>query len=136
MLYQSTMQHIGRNVSQLRNFRRLKQQDIARRLGMSQQNYSLIENSESIDDEMLNKIAEIIDFPVEAIKSLNSDSQQSFFNSGSISDSIFYPGNISDSVIYQNNPLEKIVELYERLLESEKEKVKLLEGVISNLSSK
>lgn len=109
--------HLGRNVSRLRSFRGIKQQDMARQLKMSQQNYSLIENSEQIDEEMLSRIAAIVDFPVETIKSLDNAGNQSIFNSGSITDSIFY----------QNNPLEKIVELYERLLESERQKVSLLE---------
>jgi transcriptional regulator with XRE-family HTH domain len=113
--------HIGRNVSRLRNFRSIKQQDMAKRLGMTQQNYSLIENAENIDDDMLNRIAEIIEFPLETIKSPETAGQQSIFNSGSISDSIFY----------QNNPMDKIVELYERLLESEKEKVRMLERLLN-----
>ena len=118
--------HIGRNVSKLRHFRGIKQQDMAKRLGMTQQNYSRIENSENIDDDMLNQIAEIVEFPADTIRTLETAGQQSIFNSGSISDSIFY----------QNNPLEKIIDLYERLLESEREKVKLLEGVIGNLGGK
>ena len=116
---------IGYNISRLRSFRGIKQQDMATRLKMSQQNYSLIENSEEIDDNLLDRIAEIIDFPIEAIKNLGDSRQQSIFNSGSISESIFY----------QNNPLEKIVELYERLLESEREKVRILERRVANNGS-
>lgn len=81
---------------------------------MSQQNYSLIENSEEVDEDLLKRIAEIVDFPIESIKELDNSKQQSIFNSGSITDSIFY----------QNNPIEKIIELYERLLKEKDEILK------------
>lgn len=106
--------HIGRNINRLRNFRGIKQQDIAKRLKMSQQNYSHIENSEEVDEDLLKRIAEIVDFPVDTIKELDNSKHQSIFNSGSITESIFY----------QNNPVEKIIELYERLLKEKNELLK------------
>ena len=108
--------HIGRNINRLRSFRGIKQQDMAKRLKMSQQNYSLIENSEKIDDDLLSLIAGILDFPEDAIKELDNNNSQSIFNSGSITDSIFY----------QNNPIEKIIELYERLLKEKDEQLEML----------
>lgn len=109
--------HIGRNISRLRSFRGIKQQDVAKRLKMTQQNYSLIENAEEVDDNLLASIAAIIDFPVEMIKDLDNSKVQSIFNSGSITDSIFY----------QNNPVEKIIELYERLLKEKDETISILQ---------
>ncbi len=104
------MQHIGRNISRLRNFKGIKQLDMAQRLHMTQQNYSLIENAETIDDDMLSLIAGILDFPEDLIRELDTAGSQSIFNSGSITESVFY----------QNNPVDKIIELYERLLEVER----------------
>ncbi len=104
------MQHVGKNISRLRNFRGFKQLDMAQRLKMTQQNYSLIENAETIDDEMLSMIAHILDFPEDLIRQLDTAGSQSIFNSGSITESVFY----------QNNPVDKVIELYERLLETER----------------
>jgi Helix-turn-helix. len=112
--------HIGRNVGKLRGFRGIKQQDMAKRLNMTQQNYSLIENSKEIDDDLLKRIAEIIEFDVEDIKQLQENGTQSIFNSGSISDSIFY----------QNNPLEKIIELYERIIKEKDEQIENLKNLL------
>ncbi|PQJ09760.1 transcriptional regulator [Flavipsychrobacter stenotrophus] len=109
--------HIGRNISRLRSFRGIKQLDVAKRLKMTQQNYSLIENAEEVDDNLLSRIAAIIDFPVEMIKDLDNSKVQSIFNSGSITDSIFY----------QNNPVDKIIELYERLLKEKDETITILQ---------
>ncbi len=108
--------HIGRNINRLRSFRGIKQQDVAKQLKMTQQNYSLIENAEEVNDELLARIAAIIDFPIDVIKELDSSKAQSIFNSGSITDSIFY----------QNNPIDKIVELYERMLKEKDETIAAL----------
>lgn len=113
--------HIGQNIHRLRRFRGLKQTDMATRLKMSQQNYSLIENSEKVDDDVLGRIAEILGYETEYIRDLPemphvySTNQQG--------------GNV---IHYEFNPIEKIVELYERLLESEQEKVKFLEGLVKS----
>lgn len=109
------MRHLGENVARLRSFRRIPQKDIAAKLDLSQSEYSRIEKKEQIDDDLLEKIAKAIDFPVEVIRELDSNSTQSIHNSGSITDSIFY----------QNNPIEKIVELYERLLKEKDDVIEM-----------
>ncbi len=109
--------HIGKNVSRLRNFRGMKQDDMAKRLKMTQQNYSLIEKSEHITDAVLKKIADVLDYDVEFIKQM-PDAPYVYSNNQQ-------GGNV---VNYEINPLNKIVELYEKLLAAEREKVKLLEA--------
>jgi len=109
--------HIGRNISRLRSFRGMKQGDVAKSLKMTQQNYSLIENSEDVSDAVLKKIAAILDYDVEFIKQVPdvpyvySNNQQG--------------GNV---VNYEINPMNKIIQLYESLLASERQKVALLEA--------
>ncbi len=81
-----------------------------------------MEQSENIDDGKLKSIAEALGVSVETIKNFDEDSllgTSNFFNS-------HFQDN-STAVINQFNPLEKIVELYERLLESERERNKALE---------
>lgn len=106
------MVHLGNNIARLRGFRRLTQKEIAALLNLTQQDYSKIETRPDIDDALLERIAAVMDFPVELIRELEHSSIQTVHNSGSISDSIFY----------QNNPVEKVTELYERLLK-EKETI-------------
>lgn len=117
--------HIGRNISRLRSFKGLKQGDMAKRLKMTQQNYSLIEKSENITDDVLEKIAAILDYDMDFIKELSetpavySNNQQG--------------GNV---VNYQLSPVDKIIELYERLLQTERDKNKALEALLNELRSK
>lgn len=110
------MGHLGNNVARLRGFRLKTQKEMAAALDMTQQEYSRIESKDLIDDDMLEQIAKELNFPVTLIKELEEGTVQSIHNEGTITDSIFY----------QNNPLEKVIELYERLLQSEREKNDLL----------
>lgn len=52
--------HIGRNISRIRELRQMKQEALAIALGMSQQTVSHMENSETIDEDKLQKVAEAL----------------------------------------------------------------------------
>jgi len=116
--------HIGHNISRLRNYRGIKQGDMAKRLKMTQQNYSLIEHAEDINEEVLKKIAKELDCDIELIKEL-SDAPYLHSNN--------QQGGQVINVNYEINPLEKIVLLYEQLLEAERKKNKLLEAQIKKM---
>ena len=61
----------------------------------------------------------------DAIKKFDEDLALNFFNN--ISNNQFHENAIA--FIYQQiNPIEKIIDLYERLLQSEREKVELMKG--------
>lgn len=128
----ATRKHIGRNISRIREIKGMKQTTLAELLGISQQQVSIIENSESVEDSKLESIAKILEVPVEAIKEYSDDKVMNIINS-----------TITDSPIYNNfctfNPLDKLIEaheenkkLYERLLEAEKEKIAYLEKLLSS----
>ncbi|WHT40373.1 helix-turn-helix transcriptional regulator [Myroides sp. mNGS23_01] len=123
----TTRKHIGKNISRIREIKGMKQITLAELLGVSQQQVSIIENSESVEDSKLQSIAKILEVPVEAIKEYSDDKVMNIINS-----------TITDSPIYNNfctfNPLDKLIEaheenkrLYERLLEAEREKTAYLE---------
>ncbi|WP_158961605.1 helix-turn-helix domain-containing protein [Myroides fluvii] len=123
----TTRKHIGRNISRIREIKGMKQTTLAELLGVSQQQVSNIENSETVEETKLESIAKILEVPVEVIKEYSDDKVMNIINS-----------TITDSPIYNNfctfNPLDKLVEayeenkkLYERLLEAEKEKTAYLE---------
>ncbi|MBS1530567.1 MAG: helix-turn-helix transcriptional regulator [Bacteroidetes bacterium] len=114
------MVHLGNNIAKLRNFRRIPQKEVASRLNISQSEYSRLESKAEISDDLLEHIADVINYPVDLIKELDNSSIQSVHNSGSISDSIFY----------QNNPNEKIQDLYERLLKEKDDIIKSKDEVI------
>lgn len=116
--------HHGRNVKRFREMFGVKQEILAEQLGLSQQTISRFESQEELDEETLGKIAKALKIPVEAIKNFT---EESAFNivANTFTDS-------SSAVQYQCsfNPIDKIVELYDKLLQSEKEKVALLQDVL------
>jgi len=120
------MAHLGRNIAKLRGFRRIPQKDMAARLDMKQQTYSDLEQKAQIDDDLLERIAEILEFPVDAIKELENGS---VFN-------INQQGGNAGNTFYQYNPNEKIIELYERMLKEKDELLKQKDDIIAMYKQK
>lgn len=115
--------HIGKNIRKIREYLGVKQEAIAIDLGMSQQDISKIEQQEQIADDLLEKIASSLGVTPEMIR--NFDLDRAIYNiNNHFQDNNFEQG--STGVIQHFNPIEKIVELYERLLNSEKEKIDIL----------
>ncbi|WDF59896.1 helix-turn-helix transcriptional regulator [Flavobacterium sp. KACC 22758] len=118
--------HIGRKISRIRELRDMKQEALAQALGITQQTVSIIENSETIDDEKLQAIAEILGVSVEGIKNF---SEEAVLN---IIGNTYHESNVVNGNAYNCNfnPLDKMVELFERLVQAEKDKVEYLEKLL------
>jgi len=116
--------HIGRKIGRIRELRGLKQDALAFELKVSQQTVSKIEQSETVDEEMLEQIAKILGVSTEGIKNFSEEAVFNYVNN--FSDNSINQGPIGSHNICNFNPLDKIVELYERLLQSEREKADLL----------
>jgi len=118
--------HIGRKISRIRELRDMKQEALAQALGTNQQAISIMENSEIVDEERLIEVAKALGVSVEAIKNF---SEEAIFNI--IGNTINNNDNASmnSNIQYQPtfNPIDKVVELYERLVQCEKDKVEYLE---------
>ncbi|PTT07344.1 transcriptional regulator [Flavobacterium sp. HMWF030] len=119
--------NIGRNISRIRELRGMKQGALADAIGTSQQTISSIETSETVDFEKLVEIAKALGVTVEAIENFTEESVFNFFNN-------FYDNSSNNGAIHGTNctfnPLDKVVELYERLVQSEKEKIEYLEKLL------
>jgi transcriptional regulator with XRE-family HTH domain len=120
--------HIGRKISRIRELRDMKQEALAQALGTNQQAISAIENSETIDEEKLVEIAKALGVTPEAIKSFSEENVINYFNTFTDSHGNF--GNFASGAICNFNPLDKVVELYERLVQAEKDKVEYLEKLL------
>jgi len=111
-------QHIGRKIERIRELKGIKQETLATLIGVTQQTISKIEQSETVDDEKLKKIAEALGVNIDTIRNFNEDAILNLTqNNNENSTNNFLIG-------YQYNPIEKIVELYERML---KEKDEIIE---------
>lgn len=121
--------HEGRNVKRIREILGIKQDDLAIRMGLTQQAVSQLEAKESIDREILEKVSKALGISVDAIKRFNEEMAINIFSN-----------TFNDHAVNMNyqctfNPIEKWMEvveenkkLYERLLQSEREKVHILES--------
>jgi transcriptional regulator with XRE-family HTH domain len=121
--------HIGRKISRIRELKDMKQEALAQALGTNQQAISAMENSENIDEDKLKEIAKALGVTVEAIKNFSEENVINYFNT--IYDNDF---SYSNGAIQSNNcsfnPLDKVVELYERLVQAEKDKNEYLEKLL------
>jgi len=114
----------GANVRRWREWRNINQDVLADQIGVSQATLSGYEKRDRLEPEILEKIANALDIPVEAITELNQGASINIVSS-TLHDnagSVFYYPNF--------NPMDKIVELYDKLLQSEKEKVAMLQEVL------
>ncbi|MBD3584109.1 helix-turn-helix domain-containing protein [Flavobacterium selenitireducens] len=123
--------HIGRKISRIRELRGMKQEALADFLGISQQAISSIENSQDVDDNKLSQIASALGVTKEGIKQFSEEAVFNIINN-TFTD---YSSN-NNNYLCHINPLEKIVELYERLVETEREKNIYLEKLISKFENK
>ncbi|MGY3211927.1 helix-turn-helix domain-containing protein [Mucilaginibacter sp. HD30] len=118
---------IGQKIERIRLFRGVKQEYLANRLGISQPQFSKIEQQTEIEDELLKQIADILGVTPETIKNFDDDKITYTINNFYDIHDIEIKDNASSNFVAQQfNPIEKITELYERLLKSEREKIELL----------
>ncbi|TWP26226.1 XRE family transcriptional regulator [Apibacter muscae] len=125
--------HQGRNIKRFREMLGIKQEALAWELGedWNQKKISLLEQKDQVEDKVLEKIAEILKVPAEAIKNFDDELAINV-----ISNTI----NNNDNATMTNpavlnyqpsfNPVDKMVELYERMLQQQKEMIEKLEKLI------
>lgn len=116
--------------------RGMKQESLAELLGVSQQKISLYENAEELEDVKLEPIAKALEVSVETLKNFSEDAVFNIISNT-------FNENSSNNNNYQCtiNPIDKLIEvyeenkkLYERLLESEKEKSRLIEELVHKIT--
>ncbi|MBN7815171.1 helix-turn-helix transcriptional regulator [Algoriphagus pacificus] len=129
--------HHGRNIKRFREMMGIKQEALAFELGedWSQKKISLLEQKEEVEDELLRQVAKILKVPAEAVKNFSEDVAMHIFNNSFESHDNSTLNAINNYCSF--NPLDKLVEaleenkkLYERLLESEREKVEIMKRML------
>jgi transcriptional regulator with XRE-family HTH domain len=114
--------HLGNNVKRLREILGFTQDYVAVKLDLLQQTYSNLEKSEIIPKDKLELISKVFNISIEAIENFREDM---LFN------------NINNShgcnnINYQFQSIDKIVELYERLLKEKDEVISLYKSKLKN----
>jgi transcriptional regulator with XRE-family HTH domain len=121
--------HQGRNVKRFREMLGIKQEALAVELGddWNQRKISILEQKEVIGEELLTRVSKALKIPGEAIKNFDEE------NAVNIISNTFNEGSVLNGVNYYPpfNPIEKIIELYDALVKSEREKVLILEKILN-----
>jgi len=122
--------HEGRNVKRFREMLGIKQEALAAALGddWNQKKISLLEAKDKIEAGVLEDVAKALKVPVEAIQ--NFDEEAALLN---IQNN--YDGSVINSgptINYQCtiDPIDKMIQLYERMLKEKDEKIELLQKLL------
>lgn len=122
--------HEGRNVKRFREMLNIKQEFLARELGedWNQKKVSLLEQKEKIDTPLLRQIADALKIPAEAIQNFDEELAVNIISNN-------FTANDNGTGFAYNyhptfNPIDKMVELYERMLQQQKELIEKLEKLI------
>lgn len=126
--------HERRNIKRFREMLGMKQEALAYELrdDWNQKKISLLEAKEKVEADILEQVATILKINPEAIRNFDEEAVFSIINNTYHNTSSDNSTLIASSVNYQPtfNTTDKIVELYERLLQAEKDKVAYLEWLV------
>jgi transcriptional regulator with XRE-family HTH domain len=116
--------HQGHNITRFRKMLDVKQEALATMLGgdWTQKKVSLLEAKEQIDEDILKEVAIALKIPVDAIKNFDEEAAVNIiantFNEHSTLNGInYYP---------TFNPIDKVVELLERMIKERDEEIEKL----------
>ncbi|WP_165042670.1 helix-turn-helix domain-containing protein [Dysgonomonas sp. ZJ709] len=132
--------HHGRNIKRVRESKGIKQDVMANMVSLSQQSVSRYECQKEIDDETLQKFADALGVTADMLKEMPDPmciiiENNTFENNDNVSiDNLGEDYDKENS--YNFNPIDKVVELYERLLKAEQEKNTTLEDRLSKIEEK
>lgn len=122
----TNMLHIGRKIERVRRLRGLTQTELGDALGISKQAVSKMEQTEQMDDERIKEIAKALGVTEEGLKKFNEETVLyntiNFYENCGVSTSA-----VSNTHTFNNNfPLEKTIEMFEKLLKKESEKFEMV----------
>lgn len=124
----------GANIRRWREWRNVNQDVLAEEIGVSQATLSGYEKKETLEQEVLDKIAVALNIPVEAITEMEEGSAINIISS-TLNDSAIA------SIMHQPtfNPIDKVIELYneknalyERMLKEKDSVIELLKEIVKD----
>ena len=129
--------HQGRNVKRFREMLGIKQEALALDLGddWNQKKVSLLEQKETIENQLLEKISEVLKIPLEAFQNFDEEQAINIISNTFNIDKDAYIGNSQPT--FNINPIEEIkklheekIALYERMLKEKDEMMSRLEKLL------
>jgi transcriptional regulator with XRE-family HTH domain len=122
--------HQGRNIKRFREMLGIKQEALAHELGAdwSQKKISLLEQKETVEEEILAQVSEILKIPVEAIQ--NFDEEQAVNVIASTINNHDQSAIVQTNPVFNINPYEKWMEALEEIRKLNEEKIALYERML------
>ena len=115
--------NIGRKIERVRKLRNMTQTELGDALGITKQAVSKMEQSEKIEEEKIKQVAEALGVTEEGLKKFNEESvlyyTYNFYENSGVTAASIGAHNIET---LNNFPIEKTIEMFEKLLEKDREK--------------
>lgn len=119
--------HLGRKIERVRRLRGMSQNELGELLGITKQAVSKMEQNENIDDERLEKIATALGVTVDGLKEYNEETvlynTNNFYENCGVKNAV---SNTCSDQTFNNFPIEQAIELFEKLLDKQKEQFESL----------
>ncbi|PXW18040.1 hypothetical protein C8D70_101366 [Chryseobacterium sp. CBTAP 102] len=108
----------------------IKQEALAFEMGddWSQKKISLLEQKETVESDILAQVAKILKVPAEAIENFDEEQAVNIISNTFTSNDTSTLNAVNIQPTF--NPLDKMVELYERMLQQQREMIEKLERLI------
>ncbi|WP_343608402.1 helix-turn-helix transcriptional regulator [Chryseobacterium oranimense] len=129
--------HQGRNIKRFREMLGIKQEALALDLGedWNQKKISLLEQKETIEDQLLEKISGVLKIPVEAFQNFDEEQAVNIIaNTFSLDNGSIFNAHNTNPIF---NPIEQVLKLheekialYERMLKEKDEMMSRLEKLL------
>lgn len=133
--------HQGRNIREGRLSKDMKQETLAALIKVAQSTLSKAENSKYVENDLLEKISIALNIPLEYLKEKEQEASTVVFENNTVTNQdSTVSGNMNigynDHITNVFDPIEKMAELYERLLAAKNEKYADLEKRLQELEQK
>lgn len=116
--------HLGKKIERVRRLRGMTQTELGELLGITKQAVSKMEQTEKIDDERLEKIASALGVTTDGLKEYNEETV--LYNTNNFYENCGVKNAIGNNQTFNNFPIEQTIELFEKLLEKQKEQFESL----------
>ena len=127
--------HHGRNLHLFRERAGLSQTDLAKKIGKTQQYVSQLEQTDVIEPGVINVLAQALDIDPQYISDRTTDNSMNIFNIEKAEGSMVGVNNSEDKNEVHHHPIDKVCELYERMLNEKDTKNTELASIIKELKT-
>lgn len=130
--------HHGHNVKRARMGRNMKQETLCGLVNLTQSAVSKYESMRAIEDKVLEKFAKALEVPVEDLKTMEEEAPMVVFENNNIetNNGQGFSNSASNISSITTNPIDKINELFERLLKEKDERIAMLEKQLREVKQK